>query len=200
MKARITCDKNHPLGKLFENFFELEYFSRSTDFDLCDYSNLKSFIDNTPKYDWTINLSRGMPFGGTNLLCGIENFCDQNQVEHKIFNIGSYISMVLLNMTNSSYDIEKASLKYAHRKIVYEKTFHSKLLDSYLLNVYHVEELSKDAKENYPHLNMVSLESVKQNIKFMLNNPQIKELSLQFKEPGNHRLNDGIGPVLPGFF
>jgi hypothetical protein len=54
MKARITCDSNHPLGKLFESLFDVEYCSRSTGFDARDY-DLSNFLNCTYKYDYTID-------------------------------------------------------------------------------------------------------------------------------------------------
>jgi hypothetical protein len=200
MKARITCNKDHPIGKLFSNFFDLEYVSRSTNFDLTNPSHIEDFVKQIEKYEWTINLSRGMSFGGVNLLCSLESYCNKFQIEHKVFNIGSYISFALLDMPNSLYDVEKVALKYAHRKIANERLFYSKTLDSYLLNLNYIETLSKDVIKNYNHIDVLSLESINNNIKFILDNPSIKELSLQFKQPGNHRINNGIGPILPGMY
>jgi hypothetical protein len=200
MKARITCDRNHPLGNLFEDFFNLTYFSQSSGFNFTNPDDVKFFAIETEKYDWTINLSRAMRFGGTNLLCSIEEHCNEHNIKHKIFNIGSYISFALLNMPHTSYDVEKASLKFAHRKIANEYLFHSKNLDSYLMNLNYIEKLSTDVEKNYKHVDVLSLNSIKKNIKFILDNPEIKELSLQYKQPGNHRINNGIGPIFPGMF
>jgi hypothetical protein len=200
MKARVTSDKNHPIGKLFEEFFDVTYCSRSTGFNLNNPDHITDFANNLNNYDWTINLSRGMPFGGVNLLGAIQNKCHVDQIPHKVFNIGSYVSLALLNMTNSTYDVEKAALKFLHRKVANEYAFHSTTVDSYLLNINYTAELSKDVMEHYPHINLLSLTSVRENIKYMLENPAIKELSVQYKQPGNHRINNGIGPLLPGLF
>ena len=199
MKARITCDRNHPLVNSFSKFFELEFYSRSTGFDLTNISHIADFANSVTEDVWTINLSRGMPFGGVNLLCALQESCNLNKIPHKVFNIGSYINLALLDMNNSSYDIEKAALKLAHRKAANAHLFFNSMLDSYLLNVYHVEKLTTDLSE-YPHLNFLTLEALESQIELMITTPCIKELSVQYKEPGNHRINGGIGPVLPGIY
>jgi|APGre2960657404_1045060.scaffolds.fasta_scaffold04590_4 hypothetical protein len=199
MKARITCDSNHPLGKLFESLFDVEYCSRSTGFDTRDY-DLSKFLNCTHKYDYTINFTRGMRFGQSNLLVQLDEYCSDNSLPHKVFNIGSYVSIVLLNNPRSSYEIEKGALKLAHRKVAYEHMFHNGMLDSYLINLGHLETISVDVENHYQHLNTLKLDEVIKNVRFMLERPYVKELSVQYNQPGNHRVNDGIGLVLPGLF
>lgn len=198
MKARITCDSNHPLGKLFSSLFDLDFYSRATGFDL--HGDLNEFLNDTEKYDYTINFSRGMRFGQAKLLTMLDEHCDKNKLPHKVFNIGSYVSLVLLNSPESSYDVEKGAVKQAHRKIAYEYMFHNNMLDSYLINLGHLQEISVDIHNHYQHLNTLALSEVIKNVKFMLDRPYIKELSVQYKQPGNHRVNDGIGLILPGLF
>lgn len=198
MKARIISHKEHPIGKLFTEFFDCDFYSRRTGFDL--NGDTSEFLSQTNSYDWTVNLSRGMKFGGVKLLTDLSEYCYTNQIKHNVFNIGSYISYVLLNMPHSSYDVEKASLKFAHRKVANEYLFHNGFLDSYLLNLNYIEKLSEDVEKNYSHLYVLNLESVQANIKFMLENTNIKEISLQYNQPGNHRVNNGIGPILSGMF
>ena len=74
------------------------------------------------------------------------------------------------------------------------------MLDSYLINLGHLQEISVDIHNHYQHLNTLALSEVIKNVKFMLDRPYIKELSVQYKQPGNHRVNDGIGLILPGLF
>lgn len=199
MKARITCDSNHPLGKLFETLFEVDYYSRSTGFDTRDY-DLSKFMDRTHEYDYTINFTRGMRFGQTNLLAQLDEYCAVNSLPHKVFNIGSYVSIVLLNNPKNSYEVEKAALKLTHRKVAYEHMFHNGMLDSYLINLGYLEKISIDVENHYGHLNTLKLDQVIKNVKFMLDRPSIKELSLQYNQPGNHRVNDGVGLIIPGLF
>lgn len=198
MKARVTSHFNHPIGKLFTEFFDCDFYSRRTGFDL--NSDTTSFINDTENYDWTINLARGTKFGGVKLLTDLSDHCHKNQLHHKVFNIGSYISFLLLDMPHSSYDVEKAALKFAHKKIANEYLFHHGTLDSYLLNLNYIEELSEDVAKNYKHLHVLSLDSVKNNVNFMIMNSTIKELSLQYNQPGNHRVNNGRGLILAGMF
>lgn len=198
MKARITCDSGHALGKKFGELFTLDFYSRRTGFDL--HRNLSSFIEETNDYDITINFSRGMQFGQTKLLVDLQKYCNLHKITHTVLNIGSYVNILLLNSPNSSYDVEKAALKYAHRKIAFSHMFHGDYLDSRLINLGHLDEISIDIHENYKHLNTLNLNEVINNIKYMLDRPYIKELSLQYKQPGNHRVNDGVGIILPGLY
>lgn len=199
MKARITSHSDHPIGKMFQEFFSCDFFSRRTDFDVTNTDDRERFIEDTDKYDWTINLTRGMPYGGANLLLDLSGYCHSNRIEHKVFNIGSYISYALLNMPDNSYDVEKAALKLTHRKISMDYLFHGTTLDSRLLTVGYIKEYS-NLETNYPHLSGVSFDSIFDNIKFMIENSEIKELSLQYNQPGNHRMNNGVGIIMPGVF
>ena len=97
MKARITCDDKHPLGKLFDKLFDIKFYSRRTGFDLHNQTDVDRFLSETGEYDWTINMSRGMQFGGVKLLCSLEEYCHAKDTHHKVLNIGSYINMLLLN-------------------------------------------------------------------------------------------------------
>jgi len=199
MKARITCHENHPLGKKFSDVFDLTFFSRRNGFDAREQC-LNKFLNETSEYEYTINFSRAMRFGQANLLTQLHEYCDVNNLHHKVFNVGSYVSLVLLNNPRSSYEIEKSAIKVAHRKIAYEHMFHNGKLDSYLINLGYLAEISVDVENHYQHLNTLSLDSVIDNVKFMVTRPYIKELSVQYKQPGNHRVNDGIGLILPGVF
>lgn len=198
MKARITCHNDHPLGKLFTELYDVTFYSRRNGFDI--HRDLPMFLNDTHNYDITINFTRGMRFGQVNLLAQLDEHCNKSRIHHKVYNIGSYVNILLLNSPESSYDIEKASLKYAHRKIAFEHMFHDNYLDSYLLNLGHVDEISVDIKNQYKHLNTLNIRDIIDNIKFMQSRPHIKELSLQYKQPGNHRVNDGVGIILPGLY
>lgn len=199
MKARITSHSDHPIGKMFQEFFSCDFFSRRTGFDVTNTDDREKFIEDTNKYDWTINLTRGMPFGGVNLLLDLSRHCHEENVNHKVFNVGSYISFAVLNMPHNAYDIEKASLKLAHRKVSMDYLFHSTTLDSKLFTVGYIKEYS-NLERDYPHLTGVSFDAIFNNIKFMIENPEVKELSLQYNQPGNHRMNNGVGAIIPGVF
>ena len=199
MKARITCHNDHPLGKRLAKLFDTaDYFSRRNGFD-CN-GDIQSFLEDTKNYDVTVNFSRAMPFGQVRLLTSLDSYCDEKQLNHKVFNIGSYVNILLLNNPESTYDVEKASLKFAHRKIAFSHMFHDNKLDSYLLGLGHLKEISVDINDKYKHLHLLDLDDVVENIKFMLDRPFIKEMNLQYKQPGNHRTNDGIGLILPGLY
>lgn len=200
MKTRITCNKTHPLGKLFKDWNNVDYFSRSSGFDLHNINDVNDFLSQTENYDLTINFSRGIQFGSVKLLCGLDAYCYNQRLNHKVLNIGSYVSLALLNNPCSTYDVEKASLKFAHRKISYTHIYHKGYLDSYLISLSHMEEISIDIKNEYTHLSLLKLEDVVKNINFMLKYKNIKELSLQYQQPGNHRINNGIGPIFPGLY
>lgn len=198
MKARITCDSEHILGKMFEQHYDVTYFSRRTNFDLHSWQNVQDFLKDTENYDLTINMSRGMPFGQVNLLMDLEKYCDSIKLKHKILSIGSYVGTVLMNHPTSSYDVEKMALKLAHRKIANEYMFFEGSLDSYLVNVNYLEHLSPDVEREYPHIKLLDLDSVIRNCKYMLDNQHVKEMYIQRKQPGNYRINDGYGAVFPG--
>jgi hypothetical protein len=199
MRARITCNENHELGKKFVDLFdEVKFFSRSTGFNAND--DLNSFLEDTSNYDWTINLTSAPMFGQVKVLALLDTYCDKHNVKHKVFNIGSYVGTGLLAEPETSYDIEKSSLKYAHKKIAYEHMFHDNNLDSYLLNLGFLEKLSRGIHEKYQHVNTLSLDVVIENVKFMMARPYIKEMYLQYNQPGNYRINNGIGILLPGVY
>lgn len=199
MKARVISHSDHPIGKMFKEFFDCEFFSRRTGFDATVDEQRKVFVDDTEKYDWTINLSRAIPFGGTNLLLDLSKKCHEERIEHKVFNIGSYISFGILHMPNNAYDVEKAALKLTHRKMCSDYLFHNGTLDSRLFSVGYIKEYS-NVERDYPHLNAITLEDIFKNIKFMIDNPEVKELSVQYNQPGNHRFNNGVGLILPGVY
>lgn len=198
MKARITCDESHPLGQRFSTLFDLTYYSRRTGFDL--HGDISNFLIDTENYDYTINFTRAMQFGQVKLLANLDKHCYHNKIQHKVINIGSYVNTLLLNNPYSSYDVEKASLKFTHRKIAFARMFHNNYLDSYMINLGHLQEVSVDIHKHYEHLNTLALDDVIKNVKFMIDKPYIKELSVQYKQPGNHRINDGIGTILPGLY
>lgn len=201
MKVRITCDENHPLGKRFKTLFpDLEFCSRSTGFDIHNEAKLIEFINKTSEYDLTISFTRAMRFGQVKLLTMLDEHCAKTQLRHKVLNIGSYVSIALLNSPESSYDIEKGANKVAHRKIAFAHMFNDNYLDSYLISLGHLEEISSTIHEYYKHLNTLALDDVIKNVKFMLDHPSIKELTVHCRQPGNHRVNDGIGLILPGIY
>jgi len=199
MKARITCNANHALGQQFAELFdEATFFSRSTGFDA--HGDLSEFLADTPNYDWTINLTSAPMFGQVKVLAQLDTYCDRHDIKHKVFNIGSYVGTGLLAEPETSYDIEKSSLKYAHKKIAYEYMFHDNCLDSYLINLGFLEKLSRGIHEKYQHINTLGLDKVKENVQFMLDRPYIKEMYLQYKQPGNYRINSGVGILIPGVY
>lgn len=200
MKIRITADCNNKLAKEFAKIFNLTYFSRSTGFNIFDPVQRSKFVDVTENYDFTINLTNGGNFSAVNLLCEIEEHCNTNQIDHKVFNIGSYICFGLIHAPQSKYPVEKAALKFAHERIVNSFIYHRGYLDSYLLNLNFIKGMSHNIEKNYKHLTLLSLDSIRKNVEFMLKHPNIKELSLQSKQPGNHRVNNGVGPLFPGAF
>ena len=140
-----------------------------------------------------------MEFGQSILLNNLDHYCNKNQIKHKVLNIGSYEGTLLMNHPDSGYDIEKATLKLAHRKIATEYMLFDGYLDSYLLNLNYLEHSDNMAKY-HPHIALLDFDSVMQNVKYMLERPLIKEMYLQYKQPGNFRVNDGIGIILPGVF
>jgi len=199
MKIRITSNENHPLGNKFKTLYQdVDFYSRSNGFDI--HGDITSFLTDTVNYDLTVNLSRAMSFGQVKLLTQLDKYTHEHKIHHVVLNIGSYVNTLLLNSPHSSYDIEKASVKYAHKKIAFAHMFHNNYLDSRLINLGHLDEISVDIHDNYKHLNTMALTDVMDNIEFMLGRPNIKELSVQYKQPGNHRINDGVGLILPGIY
>ena len=198
MKVRITASKDNLLSKEFNKIFDCEFFSRSTDFDIRNADSRQEFIEQTSAYDMTVNLTNGGDFSATNLLCELETYCFKSEINHKVFNIGSYICMGLVHAPTSKYPVEKAALKFAHKKITNSYIFHGGYLDSYLLSLNFIKDMSSHIENHYTHLNLLELADIGKNIKFMIDNSNIKELSLQSNQPGNHRINDGVGPILPG--
>jgi len=200
MKARVTADQNNLLAKEFSKLFDCDFYSRSTGFDITNKAQREVYLENTSNYNISIHISNGGNFSGANLLCELENHCYQTQTHHKVFNIGSYICFGLINAPQSKYPVEKAALKFAHERIVNSYVYHKGYLDSYLINLNFIKGMSHHIEQNYKHLTLLSLRDIRKNIEFMLNFSNIKELSLQSKQPGNHRVNNGIGPLLPGAF
>lgn len=200
MKARVTCNQKNLLGQEFGHFFDCTYMSRSTGFDITQVPDRRHFLESTSQYDWTINITNGGDFSASSLLCELESYCYVNQLDHKVFNIGSYICLAMIDAPTSKYPAEKAALKFSHRKIAYSYAYHQGYLDSYLLSLNFIKGMSDVIEREYTHLNTLSLDSINQNIKYILENPNIKEMCLQYKQPGNHRINNGVGPVLPAMF
>jgi len=200
MKARITCDKDHALGKLYEQVFDISYYSRSNSFNINDQNNVQQFLKETTDFDLTINLTRGQPFGQVNLLMSLDRYCNENNINHRVLSIGSYVGTALMNHLDVSYDIEKMSLKLAHREMAYKYMFFHSKLDSYLINVNYLEHLSEDIELYHPHINTLKLQKVLDNSLYMLEKEHIKEMYVQYKQPGNFRINDGYGVVLPGVY
>jgi hypothetical protein len=200
MKARVISDENHLIGQLFKDFFTCTFMSKRTGVDITDPHDIDRLVEDTHNYDWTIIVATGMPFGSANLLTSLQKHCFENKLNHKVFNIGSYVNLILLSWPDTSYDVNKAVTKYLHRKITNEFVFHNGYLDSRLLNLNYIEKLSTHIDHNYPHLHTLKIDDIKRNLDYMLKNDNIKELSLQYNQPGNHRINDGIGHIAPGLF
>lgn len=200
MKARLTASKNNLLAKEFAKIFDCDFYSRSTGFNVIDSVQRQSYLENTNKYDISINITNGGDFSATSLLCELENYCYQTQTHHKAFSIGSYINFALVHAPQSKYPVEKAALRFCHNRIVNSYIYHQGYLDSYLINCNFIKDMSKNIEEHYKHLSLLSLQDIRKNIQYMLDFPNVKELSLQSKQPGNHRINDGIGPLFPGLF
>jgi hypothetical protein len=199
MKARITCNPSHPFAKPLSKLFDsTDFFSRSTGFDITKEVDLEKFTEDTKDYDITINFShvKALPFVQASLLSKINVYCDKNELEHKILNFGSYVGGVIVADADH-YDIEKVALKYAHKKVAYSRMFHNGYLDSYLINFSFLEHTSAKLAEHYKHLNSLSIDKAIANIEFMLTHPYIKEMNVQYCQPGNHRLNDGVGLLIP---
>jgi hypothetical protein len=199
MKARITSNINHPIGKAIAKCWnDVDFFSRSSGWDIKENKDVEKFVEETINYDWTINFCIGYGFYGVNLFLKIEDFCEKNKIHHKILNIGSYLSFGLLHNPEGTYDIEKATLKHASRRATFSHSFHHSYLDSRIINFGYLE--GSYLNTELPHIHLLDLESVTKNVSFMIDNPSIKELSVQYKQPGNHRINKGIGPILPSLY
>lgn len=195
MKVRITSSETHWLGKEIASIWnDVTYFSRSTNWNINNDENLYHFIDDTPNYDLTINFYVGYGFRATLLLSKLQEYCDYNQTNHIVLNIGSYQSFAILHNPSGTYDLEKSLLKLANRKINLSRTFHNGKLDSRLINLSYIN--GSELMDDYPHLKSLDISTIKSHISLMMNNPSIKELSLQIKQPGNHRINEGKGPIL----
>jgi hypothetical protein len=201
MRVRITCNSQHPLGSRFQELFtQVDYYSRTTGFDLLNDTLVTEFVADTSDYDLTVNFSNVRPYRQTHLLMLLNEHCAQNQLAHTVLNIGSYHGTAYLAETQGAYDVEKSALKYAHKKIAHTWMFHEGYLDSRLINFSFLETMSDGLGNKYKHINSMSLATAINNIKFMLDRPQIKEMSVQYSQPGNYRVNDGLGLLIPGIF
>lgn len=199
MKARITSNKDHPIGQSIAKCWnDVTFFSRSSDWNITNEHDVNRFVNETTDYDWTINFCIGYGFHGVNLFLRIQDFCEKNKISHNILNIGSYLGFPLLHNPHGSYDIEKSTLKHANRRAAFSYSFHNSYLDSRIINFGYLE--GSYLTTELPHIHLLDLKSVTKNVEFMLENPSIKELSVQYKQPGNHRINNGIGPILPSLF
>lgn len=195
MKIRITCNPSHWLGKEIASIWsDVDFFSRVSNWDINNDDNLYQFINDTPKYDLTINFYVGYGFRATLLLSKLQEYCNSHQTTHTVLNIGSYQSFAVLHNPTGTYDLEKSLLKLANRKINLSRTFHNGGLDSRLINLSYIS--GSDMLDDYPHLKSLDIETIKSHIQLMMTTPTIKELSLQIKQPGNHRINEGVGPIL----
>lgn len=195
MKVRITSNPVHWLGKEIGGIWDdTEYFSRETGWDINNCDNLYKFVGDTPNYDLTINFYVGYGFKATILLSSIQDFCHATSTPHTILNIGSYQSFAILHNPTGTYDLEKALLKLANRKVNHSHTFHGGMLDSRLINLSYIN--GSVMMDDYPHINGLDIAAIIEHIKLMMITPSIKELSLQISQPGNHRVNEGKGPIL----
>lgn len=199
MRTRITSNPNHLIGKAIAGCWpNVDFFSRASNWNIMSQDDINKFVAETKDYDWTINFCIGHGFHAVNLFLKIQEFCEHNKYHHKILNIGSYMGYAIIHNPCGSYDIEKATLKHVNKRAAFSKSFKNTFLDSRIINFGYLER--NGGVMELPHINLLPVEKVVQSVKFMLNNPSVKEMSVQYKQPGNHRINDGVGPILPSFF
>ena len=195
MKVRITCSNTHWFGKEIAKIWDdVTFFSPSTNWDINNDDDLNSFVEDTDSYDLTVNFYVGYGFRATILLSRLQERCDRLGTEHVVLNIGSYQSFAILHNPSGTYDLEKSLLKLANRKVSLSRTYHNGKLDSRIINLSYIN--GSEMLIDYPHIESLEIETIVDHIKFMMSTPSIKELSLQIKQPGNHRINEGLGPIL----
>jgi len=198
MKARITCNSDHWLGKEIAQLFDTNFYSRSTGWNIDNNLHIKNFCDETFKYDLTINFCVGYGFRASILLNDLYEHCNTNKLNHTVLNIGSYLGLAVLHNPSGTYDLEKQLLNLTNKKINFDRAFFKSYLDSRIINISHIE--GTEELKQYPHLNGISIEDIKSQIKIMINNPYIKTVNIQSRQPGMHRINEGKGPILRGSY
>lgn len=199
MKVRITSSPDNKIAQaVLANYSNITYFSRANGFDLHNRQSVINFVEDTHNYDLTINFAVGYQLTAVNLLMDLYHHCHNINLNHTVLNIGSYLGKLVINNSDGDYEIDKASLKLAHRKIAYSYAFFNHPLDSKMIDIGFIE--GTQIFEEYPHLGGISLNDISKNVDYLMNNNSIKEVSVQYAQPGNHRINDGIGPILPLLF
>jgi hypothetical protein len=198
MKVRITCNSNHWLGKEIASMYNADFYSRSTGWDIHNDEDIKNFCESTKDYDLTINFGVGYGFRASKLLIDLYQYCNEKKLNHTVLNIGSYLGTAVLNNPSGSYDLEKQLLKLTNKKINFDHAYFTSYLDSKILNLGHIE--GTEELKSYPHLNGLTIESIKAHVKIIIDNPFIKSLDVQSRQPGMHRINEGKGPIFRGVY
>ena len=198
MKARITCNNTHWLGKEIANLFETDFYSRSSGWDINNDKDITRFCKETKNYDLTINFCVGYGFRASKLLIDLSEHCNTNKIEHTVLNIGSYLGLAVLHNPSGTYDLEKQLLNLTNKKLNFDRAFFKNYIDSRIINISHIE--GTEELKQYSHLNGISILDIKKQIKVMLANPYIKCVNIQSRQPGMHRINDGKGPIFRGAY
>jgi len=198
MKVRITSSKSHWLGKEIAKIYNADFYSRSSGWDIHDNAHTQEFCKRTKDYDLTINFGVGYGFRASQLLVDLYEHCNENKIKHTILNIGSYLGLAILHNPSGSYDLEKQLLNLTSKKINFDGAFFKSYLDSKIINIGHIE--GTEELKQYPHLNGISIEDIKSQIKIMIDNPYIKCVNIQSNQPGMHRINEGKGPIMRGAY
>lgn len=198
MKARITCNSDHWLGKEIAQLFDTDFYSRSTGWNIDSDQHIKNFCNETIDYDLTINLCVGYGFRSSKLLVDLYQHCNKRKINHIVINIGSYQGFAVLHNPNGTIDLEKQLLNLTNKKIIFDHSFFDGYLDSRIINISHAEGTQELI--DYPHLTGIKIEHILNHIETLIQNPYIKILNVQSKQPGMHRINEGRGPILRGAY
>lgn len=198
MKVRITSNPNHWLGKEIGNSYNADFISRSSGWNIQSDQHVKDFCEATNQYDMTINFCIGHGFRASKLLVDLHQHCNSHKIKHTVLNIGSYLGLAVLNNPDGTYDLEKQLLNLTNKKINFDHAFFDGYLDSKIINISHIEGTQE--LKDYPHLTGMSIEDIVKHIKIMIENPYIKVMNIQSKQPGMHRINEGKGPILRGAY
>lgn len=198
MKARITSNPNHWLGKEIAKLYDTSFYSRESGWDINFDGSIKSFLDETEDYDITINFCPGYGFRAGKLLVDLYQYCNTKKIKHTVLNIGSYLGLAVLHNPDGTADLEKQLLNLTSKKITFDKAFFSSYLDSRIINISHID--GNGELEQYPHLNGITVEDIIAHIKIMMESPYIKLINVQSRQPGMHRINEGKGPIMRGSY
>lgn len=198
MKARITSNPNHWLGKEIAKLYDTSFYSRASDWDINNDQHIKEFCNETKNYDLTINFCPGYGFRASKLLVDLYQYCNTKKIKHTVLNIGSYLGLAVLHNPEGTADLEKQLLNLTNKKINFAKAFFNSYLDSKIINISHID--GNGELEQYPHLNGITVDDIVAHIKTIVENPYIKVLNIQSKQPGMHRINEGKGPIMRGSY